>query len=69
LSCTKSGELHMATKKPRRIETFQILDLIVEIARLKYVLQEDEDDDEVIEQLEELNAKLVELLDRLVALQ
>jgi len=60
----------MATKRPKRIETFQILDLMQEIQNLK----KDEDgfdleEDEYEEIVEELNAKLLKLLDTLVALQ
>ena len=70
MSCTKSGELRMATKKPKRIEKFQILDLMQAIHYAKSSDEDDWDSDEqYAEHMEELNAKLNELLDRLVALQ
>ena len=57
-------------KAPKRIETFQILDLMQEIRFAKSSDEDDWDFDEQYEEyLEELNAKLVELLDKLVALQ
>ena len=60
----------MSKKRPKRIEKFQILDLMQEIHHAKSSDQDDWDSDEQYsEKLEELNAKLLELLDRLVALQ
>ena len=57
-------------KAPKRIETFQILDLMQAIHHAKSSDEDDWDSDEQYEShMEELNAKLVELLDRLVALQ
>ena len=60
----------MKTKRPKRIETFQILDLMQEIHFAKSSDQDDwESDEQYDEYLEELNAKLLELLDKLIALQ
>ena len=60
----------MKTKRPKRIETFQILDLMQEIHFAKTSDEDDwESDEQYEEYLEELNAKLLELLDKLVALQ
>ena len=60
----------MATKRPKRIETFQILDLMQEIHFAKTSDEDDwESDEQYKEHMEELNAMLVELLDKLVALQ
>ena len=57
-------------KAPKRIETFQILDLMQEICFAKTSDEDDwESDEQYEEYLEELNAKLLELLDKLVALQ
>jgi len=60
----------MTKKRPKRIETFQILDLMQEIHFAKTSDEDDwESDEQYEEYLEELNAKLLELLDKLVALQ
>ena len=60
----------MSKKRPKRIETFQILDLMQEIHFAKTSDEDDwESDEQYDEYLEELNAKLLELLDKLVALQ
>jgi len=60
----------MSKKRPKRIETFQILDLMQEIYFAKTSDEDDwESDEQYDEYLEELNAKLLELLDKLVALQ
>ena len=60
----------MATKRPKRIEKFQILDLMQAIHFAKTSDEDDwESDEQYDEYLGELNAKLVELLDKLVALQ
>ena len=60
----------MKTKRPKRIETFQILDLMQEIHFAKTSDEDDwESDEQYEEYLEELNTKLLELLDKLVALQ
>ena len=60
----------MSKKRPKRIETFQILDLMQEICFAKTSDEDDwESDEQYDEYLEELNAKLLELLDKLVALQ
>ena len=60
----------MSKKRPKRIETFQILDLMQEIHFAKTSDENDwESDEQYEEYLEELNAKLLELLDKLVALQ
>jgi len=60
----------MSKKRPKRIETFQILDLMQEIHFAKTSDEDDwESDEQYEEYLEELNAKLLELLDKLVALQ
>ena len=63
-------------KRPKRIETFQILDLMQEICVLRneHAIQEEDEGniqlaDALKNELEELNAKLLELLDTLVALQ
>ena len=57
-------------KAPKRIETFQILDLMQEIHSAKTSDEYDWESDEPYEEyLEKLNAKLLELLDKLVALQ
>ena len=55
-------------RTPKRIEIFQILDLMQEIHFVKTSAVW-ESDEQYEEYLEELNAKLVELLDKLVALQ
>jgi len=60
----------MTKKRPKRIETFQILDLMQEIHFAKTSDEDDwESDEQYEEHMEELNAKLLELLDKLVALQ
>ena len=60
----------MSKKRPKRIETFQILDLMQEIHFAKTSDEDDwESDEQYDEYLEALNAKLLELLDKLVALQ
>jgi len=60
----------MPKKRPKRIETFQILDLMQEIHFAKTSDEDDwESDEQYDEYLEALNAKLLELLDKLVALQ
>ena len=57
-------------KAPKRIEKFQILDLMQEIHFAKTSDEDDwESDEQYEEYMEELNAMLVELLDKLVALQ
>ena len=57
-------------KAPKRIEVFQILDLMQEIHFAKTSDEDDwESDEQYEEYLEELNTKLLELLDKLVALQ
>ena len=60
----------MTKKRPKRIETFQILDLMQEIHFAKTSDEDDwESDEQYAAYLEELNTKLLELLDKLVALQ
>ena len=60
----------MPKKRPKRIEKFQILDLMQAIHFAKSSDEDDWDSDEQYkEHMEELNAMLLELLDKLVALQ
>jgi len=60
----------MSKKRPTRIEAFQVHDLMQEIHFVKTSDEADwESDEQYDEYLGELNAKLVELLDKLVALQ